>query len=380
MTRKISPSLIKIMTGEEIEKEFIPQLTRATKDLFRILEEFLKPGKTPKRELSFALMKEVNEVETFLDDYGASQNKKFFYFRELVASIRWLNIAFFQGLHILARIKNYKLEISNKEKENFIKDLKKNINFYLNSLRNLTEEIKKEASKLGIKKPKSSFSLNVLLPPIQKKILPPDLNENVVKEEIERIFEILVKFLEDSESFNMFVCRVGRDDEISEEVLEKYRSIFNQLESLYDTYVKNTEIENVYTDLKKVRSHIAVTLHLLEIGKALAHFYERHSDEVRKYDTAIKIGKLVNKNKIKESIRKFVLSSALLFTMKGKDLCRKIFSKLGRDANEFIIETKMLILPPVEIKICIKNIFICNLGYWHYRSYMKIFKTMRRKY
>jgi len=117
------------------------------------------------------------------------------------------------------------------------------------------------------------------------------------------------------------------------------------MESLYDTYLKNTEVEKNFQDLRKIRSYMAITLHLLEIGKALVHFYERHSDKVSKYSTAVQISYLVNKQKIKETIRELVLAYAIVFLLKGKDVSMKIFSKMGRDADEFIYSTKMMIIP-----------------------------------
>ncbi|MBN1446182.1 MAG: hypothetical protein JW957_08785 [Candidatus Omnitrophica bacterium] len=346
---KKTDSLVKIMGEKEIEKEFLGGLEFITHDLFAILEELLKMKTFPNRELIFAVMREVDEIETFLDDYGASHNKKFFYFRELIGSIRWINIVIFQGLHLLVRIDSYHIEIAPGEKEDFKKRLKKTITFYLYELKNLAVELKGEAEKYGFKKNRAKFGEQTTLVQMQKKILPPDLNENIIKEKDERVFEVLVKFLENSEAFNIFVCSVNAEEEITEavteEVLEKYRSIFNQLESLYDTYLKNTEIEKNLYDLRKIRSYIAITLHLLEIGKALVHFYERHSDKVSRYSTAVQISSLVNKRKIKETLRNLVLEYSITFLLKGKDISVKIFGKMGRDADEFIYATKKMIIP-----------------------------------
>lgn len=346
---KKTDSLVKIMGEKDIEKEFLGGLEFITYDLFSIFEELLKMKTFPNRELIFAVMREVEEIETFLDDYGASHNKKFFYFRELIGSIRWINIVIFQGLHLLVRLSSYHLEISPVEKEDFKKHLKKTITFYLDELKNLAVELKGEAAKYGFKENKARFGEQTTLVQMQKKILPPDLNENIVKEKEERVFQVLVKFLENSEAFNIFVCNVKAEDEITEavteEVLEKYRSIFNQMESLYDTYLKNTEIEKNLNDLKTVRSYIAIMLHLLEIGRALVHFYERHSDKVSRYSTAVQISSLVNKRKIKETLRELVLAYSIMFLLKGKDISVRIFRKLGRDADEFIYDTKKMIIP-----------------------------------
>ena len=346
---KKTDSLVKIMEDREIEKEFLVDLQLTTRNLFAILEELSRKRNFPNRELIFAIMREVDEIETFLDDYGASHNKKFFYFRELIGSIRWINIVIFQGLHLLVRLESYHMEISPEDKEKFKKILKKTVSFYLEELKKLAVELKAEAAKHGFKKGEAKFGEQKMLVEMQKRILPPDLNENVVKEKEERVFEVLIKFLENSEDFNIFVCNANAEEEITEvvteEVLEKYRSIFNQMESLYDTYLKNTEVERKLYDLRKIRSYMAITLHLLEIGKALVHFYERHSDKVSRYSTAVQISSLVNKRNIKGTIRELVLAYSMLFLLKGKDISGRIFRKMGRDADEFIYSTKMMIIP-----------------------------------
>ncbi|RLB74567.1 MAG: hypothetical protein DRH15_15325, partial [Deltaproteobacteria bacterium] len=105
--KKSVDSLVKIMSKREIEEEFIKKLSIVSSNLFKIFNLFIPKKKPPTREICFTLMKELEEVETFLDDYGASQNKDFFYLRELIGSMRWINIALFHCLHISARISNY---------------------------------------------------------------------------------------------------------------------------------------------------------------------------------------------------------------------------------------------------------------------------------
>ncbi|MCM8778140.1 MAG: hypothetical protein NC905_07805 [Candidatus Omnitrophica bacterium] len=350
INKKGPVSLVKIMDEDEIKKDFISRLNIISKPLFVIFEELIQKKNFPDRELIFSIMREVEEIETFLDDYGASHNKKFFYFRELIGSIRWINITIFQGLHILARVKSYNLDISEQEKTKFIKELKETITLYLAALKNLARALQEEALKIGLKKTREKYSKKKMLIEIQKKILPPDIEENVVKEKEERAISILVKFLENAEMFNAFVCGIKTEEEITEEVMEKYRSIFNQIESLYDTFLKNTEIENKYPDLKKIRSYVALSLHILEMGKALTHFYERHSDKVRKYSSSSQVSRLVPDFTIKETLKRFILNYSIYFLFAGKSTSIKIFKKMGMDADEFIYSTKKLILYSYRIE------------------------------
>ena len=351
MPEKKGPaSLIKIMSEKEIKNEFIPQLTIASQPLFRTIKHLQDKKGYPNRELVFSIMQEVEELETFLDDYDALHNKKFFYYRELIGSIRWINIAIFHGLHIYARLKSYNLDVSTKEKNAFIKDLKKTITFYLAGLKDIGRELQEEALKIGIKKPKEKYGEKKPLIKMQKKILPPDIEEDAVKVKEQRMIGILVKFLEKSEDLNTFVCSVKTEEEITEEVMEKYKSIFNQIESLYDTFLKNTKIERQYTDLKKIRGHIALTLHLLEIGKALTHFHERHSDKLKKYSSSSRATPLFQNDTIKKTVREFILNYTIHFLLAGKITSIKIFKKMDMDPEEFIYSTKKLILSSYRIE------------------------------
>ena len=351
-TKKGPGSLVKIMDEEEIKKDFIPQLNIITSPLFIIFEELIHKRDIPEREIVFSIMREVDAIETFLDDYGASHNKKFFYFRELIGSIRWINIAIFQGLHILARMKSYNLDIDEQVKDRFINDLKKIITLYLTTLKNLAVILQEEALKIGLKKQKTreKYGKKERLIEIQKKILPPDIEEDTGKEKEEQAISIMIKFLESAERFNTFVCSMKSEEEITEEIMEKYRSIFHQIESLYDTFLKNTDIEYKYQELKNIRSYVALSLHLLEMGKALAHFYERHSDKVRRYSTSTRISNLVSNFTIKETLREFILNYSIYFLLAGKSTSVRIFKKMGMDADEFIYSTKKLILYSYRIE------------------------------
>ncbi|HOM27705.1 MAG TPA: hypothetical protein PKV21_09425, partial [bacterium] len=332
-----STSLIKVMDEEEIRNEFLPQLQNAIKNLLKILHQFNTKSSLPLRELSFALMKEADEIETFLDEFGANHNKKFFTLREMVAAIRWFNFSLFHGLHLYTRTKHYKLSVTPKEYQEFRKDLKKNLIYIYKIIRKISIKFFEECELIGLKINEVEVYSEKLFPQLQRKILPSDIDEGIAEEKEERVFEILIKFLNTSEEFNLSLC-YKQGDLLKEESIEKFRSLFGQLESLYDTYIKNTVYEIEISDFKKVRGHIAVSLHLLEMAKALVHFYERHIEKTIYSDGYFKIIDCIgDENKIKEIIGKFVFPYVLKFSQSGKEICESIFRKAGRKPEEFLI-------------------------------------------
>ena len=350
MKKQDSTSLIKIMNEDEIKKEFLPRLQNAIKNLLKILNQFNTKSSLPPRELSFALMKEADEIETFLDEFGANHNKKFFVLREMVAALRWFNFFLFQGLHLYTRTKYYKLSITPKELFEFRKDLKKNLTYVCKIIKRISKKFFEECELIGLKVNRKEIYSEKLFPQLQRKILPPDIVEGITEEKEEKVFEILIKYLNICEEFNLFLC-YKQENLINEESIEKFRSLFGQLESLYDTYIKNTVHEIEIDSFKKIRGHIAVSLHLLEMAKALAHFYERHIEKTIYSDGYFKvIDCLGDDRQIKEIIEKFLLPYVLKFSQLGKEICQVIFNKVGRKPEEFLIETKVLIIPSHRIE------------------------------
>jgi len=342
-------SLIKVMDEKEIEKEFLPQLENATKNIFKILQKFNSNSVLPQRELSFALMKEADEVEAFLDEFGANHNRKFFFFREMIATIKWFNIFLFQGLHLYARLEYYKLQISPEEYAQFKKDLKKHLLFAYKTIRKIRKKLFEEGKNLGLKITKIGEYSEKLFPQLQRKILPPNLDEEVAKEKEEMVFKILIKFLNVCEDFNVFCCR--KNEFLKEEPVEKYRSLFHQLESLYDTYIKNTNFEIEIEEFQKIRGHIAVSWHLLEMSKSIAHFYERHVEKLIHTNIYFKIMDCIgDEKKFNEIAEKFLFNYVLMFSLKGKEICGIIFNKMGKKPEEFLIETKILTIPSHRIE------------------------------
>ena len=349
MKKTKTSSLIKIMDEKEAEREFLPKLENATKNIFEILNTFNLNSNLPQRELSFALMKEADELEAFLDEFGANQNRKFFFFRELIATIRWFNLFLFQGLHLNARLKYYKIQFSKKEILQFKKDLEKSLMFAFKIIKKISKKLFEEAKIIGLKNTEVELYTEKLFPQLQRKILPPDLEIEVVEEKEEVVFKILIKYMNVCEEFNLFCCK--KEEFLKEEPIEKYRSLFHQLESLYDTYIKNTKYEIQIPEFQKIRGHIAVSWHLLEMAKALAHFYERHIEKLLHSEIYFKIMDCIGDEKILNEIsEKFLINYVIKFSLKGKEICEIIFNKMGKKSDEFLIETKILTIPSHRIE------------------------------
>jgi hypothetical protein len=65
-------------------------------------------------------------------------------------------------------------------------------------------------------------------------------------------------------------------DPISEESLRAVEARFHNLQSMYDTYIFETDVEQQNKDLTFLRGHISIIYHLTEISTNLIHYYVRH--------------------------------------------------------------------------------------------------------
>jgi uncharacterized membrane-anchored protein YjiN (DUF445 family) len=87
------------------------------------------------------------------------------------------------------------------------------------------------------------------------------------------------------------------------------------------------------------------------MAKALVHFYERHIEKFHNSDVYYKIVECVgDEKKIEEVVEKFIFPYVLKFSSKGEKICERIFAQMGRTPEEFLIETKILIIPSHRIE------------------------------
>jgi len=342
-------ALVYILKETEVADEFLPELRVKIEQIFSIFQEMDRSG-TPNRDLFFVLSKEVDNLEAFLDDFGAGNNKRFFPLREIVASIRWLAIVLFQAVHIHVRFEHYALDVGRKQQEEFLNEVRRSFSFYLKELKSVEGEFIRIADDLGIKKD-SIVSQRIPLPDLTgRRILTPDLHESGGKSGDDRVIDFLMKFIRIAEDFTVFSCRGSSPESLSEESLEKYRSSFNSLQSVYDSYLRDPKLEERLLELSKMRGHVSLILHLLEIGRGLMHVVERHCDKVRKIARDHGKNDVLEKEAILLNVRQFILQSALRFCGGGKDVCARLFKALGTDPEEFILDTKVLMVPAYRLE------------------------------
>ncbi len=334
-------SLVKIIS----EEEFLLLAQKPSAFFFKIYNSFATKmglGKDVSRKFYSNLIQEAEFLESFLDEYGARENKEWSFFTEYVACIRNLGISAFFIKHLLDRYPYYHLHDSKEGFSQFQSDAHFALKFLNKSMLNIYQEVIITAKANGLIFPEESVSPHEFSDIEANKRLPKNITEDEVKNEDERIVEICEKIQEVATRMQTIKIAPTNDlnelkklvpYKINETRSRAFKEMVHSIQSDYDTYVKHTKLEYENPMIKNLRGHISMTLHLLEVVLWLTHFYERHEDEIRAGECKRKIAVMVDKGQLLSQVVNFGFKYSLQFILKGSELAEDIlkqFVKIGR--------------------------------------------------
>ena len=328
------------------EEEFLELAQKASRTML-ILSSYLtvNPLKLNKR-LYGVIIKESTDLEDFLDDYGARNNKTWVYFGELVASIRNLSNVTYITSHVLRRINLYRL--NNDNEQAFIQDAQHVLQFCNESILSLFAHLQKESSVLSLVIPDDKFTEGDVDEDLVVRLLPHTIDEETVHEINENVTRVATEFITVLKYFEnlLFEKKVSEKNleklvpsKINEDILRLHESKMHSLQSVYDTYIHKTPDELKDELLHSLRGYISISLHLLEIAQGLCHFVERHETKVRNESTMKLIEKIVNRKKVLDTIINFSLYYYTIFAKDGMSLAEAIIEKYT------VVESAILKVP-----------------------------------
>jgi len=227
------------------------------------------------------LLAQAIQVEDLLDTYGARNNRRWHLFRLQVATLLRFAEAGYELLHIQHASPSYRLLGI---EQDFDADTVSALAFTGEVLRQISVRIRRQARRLGLPVPSDSPDFAENLPPGR---LPQNCATRAIESVSETVTHLATAFLNlAAQSELVHVAGRARPeqyaacipDPVSEESLRYLEHRFHNLQSLYDTFVSETETEVLDPHLPVLRGHISVVFHLLRTGTALVHYYERHVD------------------------------------------------------------------------------------------------------
>ena len=328
------------------EEEFLSQVQEPSEFFFKIYNSFgsrMDSGQSISRKFYSNLIQEAEFLESFLDEFGARENKKWSFFTEYVACIRNLGISAFFIKHLLDRYPYYNLwEPTDGNFDQFQIHAQEALKFLNQSIRNIYQEVIHSAEKNGLVFPEESVSPHEFSDIESNKRLPRNIAEDEVKDEEERIIELCdtiqevagkMQNIKINYSHDIVILRKMVPYKINETKARNLKELVHSVQSDYDTYIKNTKLEQENPMIKNLRGHISMTLHLLEVVLWLCHFYERHEDEIRAGECKRKITAMADKGELLSQIINFAFYYSHKFMAGGSDLAEEVmkdFIKMGR--------------------------------------------------
>ncbi len=325
-------SLIQIIS----EDEFLHIIQEPSKPFFKLSALFcekLKGGKDISRKFYSSMIQETEYLESVLDEHGARENKTWSFFSEYVACVRNLSIAAFYIKHILDRYPYYSLGESEEKAEVFHESANKALDFLNSSIRGLRAEVVRAGQLNGLEISEEPFAMNEFSEIETNKRLPRTILEDEVKEEQERVIDLCQKYRKVAKMVKDMGLERDSDPEalryaipakLDEKLVRMFKELVHSVQSEYDTYVKNTRLEQSHANLKNMRGYISMPLHLLEVVLWLCHFYERHEDDIRHGECKKQISQVVNKEVLLGQIFGFGFHYSKYYLQEGDKLVKDL--------------------------------------------------------
>jgi len=362
----------KSLTEVITEDDFLKLAQEHSQNFFKIFSFLHNAQKPCSRRFYAHLIEESEELESFLDDHCARDNKTWYFFCELVACIRNLGKVAFILKHVLNRYPAH--NINDNEPDRFLTDAHNVSGFFDETILSLYKEVKAESLRLGIKFPTKALKEDLFKEIYPQKRLPYTIDEEKVLNGRKIVAKIAAQYLRVIEKFNYFGWNCGKsnlDDlkdaipnKVNEESSRELLALIHNLQSIYDHYIKHTPLESQDEVLRRLRGHISIPLHLLSIVNWLSHLYQRHINTIGGTKTSHEISAIIDKAKILDIIMNFALFYTNRYLQAGRDLARDILGKyIEIDTCELKVPEKLgFHLRPANLVARIANYYGTKLS------------------
>lgn len=306
------------------------------------------------------LVTATHALESFLDDHGARQNRHYATFGELVASLRGVASVRATALHVLHRLPHYGVDEIGEELPRDLNGASSTLDRFVVSLcRRLLEE----AELLGVSTNPDEERAPIAAVEAPRHLLPRDLDAADAADERQHLAEIAARFqsiLHASRNLQLGEKRTAEElvkfvaVSASEERCRWYESAVHNIQSMYDTWVHGTSLEQQEPWLIEFRGRISVALHMLEMATSLTHFYERHESEDRHEPAREAIANAVPRAEVLDLAVNVCLRQAYLFVESCADLARRIIETFVSESTVRLTLPDGLVLHARPLALIVK--------------------------
>ena len=316
------------------------------------------------------ILSEANDLETFLDDFGARRNRAYHLTVELVAGVRGMARAGYHATHLLGRWDSYGARrwLDAEDQARLHNAIRHAAEFCAESTHALLAALLAEVDKRGIDLDAIAVQRPAEIKVQVQRRLARDLGDAELADERQHIAEVASRFLQASELLGGL--RLKRIEEAgerrqflaeicSEEHARVYEATVHNLQSAYDTHIANTVVEAQDERLWSLRGHASATLHLLSAVTELVHFQERHESEERSEQATRRLIELVSPDDLRATVLHHLLMPAEELLAHGKALAEELlpnYSEL-RELEVELPEEVSLHARPASLIVRIVNRF-----------------------
>ena len=283
------------------------------------------------RPLLGRLMLQSIEMQELLDAYGAKNNRRWRKYRNLVATIKQFSSLGYELLHIQHALPSYDLLLDRDQVEAATEEALAFISFVL--LRSCAE-LMEQAQDLELSIPPDNTDTGIYDETLPMGRLPHDVETRRIENVYETITLLATEFLNLAQKSRVLAnvqmpsfeqCDRYYSDTVNQESLRRLYEQFHNLQSLYDTYISDTEAEGLDHDLIILRGHISLVLHLLSVASQLSEYYELH---VRVDDEASdRTLEVVDADEILHILIDYTIHYASDYTRSAKVLCQSMLKR-----------------------------------------------------
>lgn len=242
----------------------------------------------PCREYLGRLHRDASLLQELIDGHGAQSSQDWFPFREAVAAAKNFSGVTYDILHIRKAIPGYRLLLLG---DRCAAATDAAFGELRDVILSVAGTIIVEARECALSDEPVSTDFEACRDDRVEFRLPADRTVRHVDRIGEQVVHMATQFLNLSEDSDVRAVLAERDEDeyeecipepISEERLRIVESRFHNLQSLYDTYIFESDLEQQNDQLRYLRGHISVIYHLLSVATNLVHYYIRHMSSVRR--------------------------------------------------------------------------------------------------
>ncbi len=263
--------------GQFISGRLAPLLARATQVL---RTETDAPTHLPRATIG-QFLTESALIEEILDAHGAASNTRWHRLRARIATLKNFSEAGCELLHLKRACRNYHLLPVEGDCQAHLEEA---VIYVSRVIGCSLKDILAQAELLHLpcpRKPLRPLPDDDML----EGMLPRDRTRRHEQTAAERIVHLATSLLELAAegSFLHTAAETPLEqaptfipETVSEENLSRMTYRFHALQSLYDTYVSDSDTEAIDEELRILRGHISIILHLMRVATIFVHFHERH--------------------------------------------------------------------------------------------------------